>query len=124
MKQHIYSFEKLEVWSDIRNLINMIYKLTNKFPDSEKYGLINQMRRAAISVSSNLAEGASKTSAKDQANFYQMAYASLMELLSQTIVSTDLGIIDNEDLEKTRESIGVVSFKLNALRKAAIKRKN
>ncbi len=56
-KDHEYSFERLHVWSDIRAMIRFVYTLTNGFPDSEKLGLTNQMRRAAISVGSNLAEG-------------------------------------------------------------------
>ena len=67
---HEYSFEKLSLWTDIRALYKMIYSTTADYPDLEKYGLVNQIRRASISVGSNLAEGSSRTGAKDQAHFY------------------------------------------------------
>lgn len=66
---HIFAFEKLEVCKESRKLASDIYKLTQQYPDSEKYGLVSQMRRASISVCSNIAEGSSRTTAKDQANF-------------------------------------------------------
>ena len=122
MENHIYSFEKLEVWEDIRSLIKDVYILTGSLPDHEKFGIVNQMRRAAVSISSNLAEGSSRTSAKDQAHFYQFSYSSLMELLSQIIISNDLNYIESAELIRLRAKIEKVSFKLNALRKAAQKR--
>jgi four helix bundle protein len=85
-----YNFEKLEVWQNCRVLIKEIYLLTSTYPDSESFGLKSQMRRCAISISSNIAEGSGKTHKKNQANFYQIAYASALELLSQLIVSSDL----------------------------------
>ena len=118
MENHIYSFEKLDVWKDIRILIRDIYFTTDSFPDKEKFGIVNQMRRAAVSISSNLAEGSSRTSAKDQAHFYQISYSSLMEVLSQVIVSHDLDYISTPELTALRSQIEKVSFKLNALRKS------
>ena len=101
-------------------MTKLIYQVTISFPDSEKFGLINQMRRASVSVSSNIAEGSSRTSKKDQAHFYQIAYSSLMELLNQVIISTDLEFL-NEGLEsQVRNHIGKVSNKLNALRKSRL----
>ena len=64
-----YGFEKLQVWQDARQLVKIIYKLTAKYPSSEKFGLTNQMRRCAVSISSNLAEGTGRNSSKDQAHF-------------------------------------------------------
>jgi len=66
---YTYSFEKLEVWKLARELVKEIYRLTEKFPSEEKFGLIGQLRRASVSVSSNLAEGSSRKSAKEQAHF-------------------------------------------------------
>ena len=120
---HEYSFEKLSLWTDIRALNKMIYSTTADYPDSEKYGLVNQMRRASISVGSNLAEGSSRTGAKDQAHFYQIAYSSLLELLSQVIVSKDIEIIGSEKYFEIRELIQKVTYKLNSLRKSALNRK-
>lgn len=117
-----YSFEKLAVWTEIRVLIKNVYSITGNFHESEKFGLTNQMRRASISVGSNLAEGSSRTSAKDQAHFYQISYSSLMELLSQLIVSLDLEFISNENYKNTRLLIQNISMKLNSLRNNALKR--
>ena len=122
MELHEYAFEKLKVWEDIRELNSKIYLLTNNFPDNEKYGLVSQMRRSSISVGSNIAEGSSRTSAKDQSHFYQIAYSSLMELLSQLIVSYDLSFIEQEKYSNTRELIQKISFKINALRNPSLKR--
>lgn len=67
----IYSFEKLEVWQESRLLVKELYLVLQHFPENEKYGLISQIKRAVVSVSSNIAEGATRTSLKDQAHFYQ-----------------------------------------------------
>jgi four helix bundle protein len=63
-----YSFEKLEVWQDTRELTKVIYKITKQFPDEERFGITNQMRRAAVSVSSNTVEGSYRSSGKDKSN--------------------------------------------------------
>ena len=115
-----FSFEKLDVWQDSRALTKLMYEVTKSFPDSEKFGLINQMRRASVSVSSNIAVGSSRTSKKDQAHFYQIAYSSLMELLNQVIISRDLEFLNENHETQIRNSIGKVSNKLNALRKSRI----
>jgi four helix bundle protein len=78
------------------------------------------MRRASVSVSSNIAEGSSRTSIKDQAHFYQIAYSSLMELLNQVIISKDLEFINEDHETQIRIIIGKVSNKLNALRKSRL----
>jgi four helix bundle protein len=119
-EQYKFSFEKLDVWQDSRALTKLIYEVTKSFPDSEKFGLINQMRRASVSVSSNIAEGSSRTSKKDQAHFYQIAYSSLMELLNQIIISNDLEFLNEGNEVQIRNNIGKVSNKLNALRKSRL----
>ena len=113
---HIFAFEKLKVWEEIRILIKSIYSITKIFPKEEQFCLVNQMRRAVISVSSNLAEGSSRTSLKDQAHFYQLSYSSLMEVLSQLIVSNDLDYISEVEYKETRAKIESVSYLLNQLR--------
>ena len=112
-----YSFEKLEVWHDSRALTKMVYTITKGFPDDEKFGLTNQMRRAVISVSSNIVEGSYRTTGKDKSNFMTFAYSSLMELLNQTIASLDLNYINEEQYNELRSQIEKVSNKLNALTK-------
>jgi four helix bundle protein len=119
--KYSFSFEKLEVWQEARLLTKEIYIVTKEFPDNEKFGIINQMRRAAISVSSNIAEGSSRTSTKDQANFYQISYSSLMELLNQLIISNDLNMLSSEKLAETRIRIEKISRMLNSLRKTRLK---
>jgi len=95
-----FPFEKLEVWQLSRKFVGKIYSISKEWPDYEKFGLINQVRRAAISISSNLAEGTSRLSTIDQARFTQIAYSSLMEISNQLILANDLGYIDNELLEE------------------------
>ena len=111
----LYSFEKLGVWQEARSFSVSIYKITAKFPQEEKFGLVSQLRRGTISIASNIAEGSARTSHKDQANFYQIAYSSALEVLNQLIISCDLGFISNEDLVILRDKIESISFKLNSL---------
>ena len=118
----IFSFERLNVWQDSRSLAKEIYQDTKNFSDEEKFGLTNQMRRAAISVSSNIAEGTARTSQKDQAHFYQLAYSSLMELMNQIIISNDLGYISDEMVIDYRTKIEKVANMLNSLRKSRLNR--
>ena len=114
-----YSFEKLNVWEDIRTLIQFVYEETKKFPGDEKFGLVMQLRRAAISVSSNIAEGSSRMTAKDQAYFYNTSYSSLMEILSQIMVANDLGFLENESYEKNNRKNFTTK---NNLRKSVLNR--
>lgn len=117
-----YSFEKLETWTDARKLVKWIYEATSKFPPEEKFGLVLQLRRAAISVVSNLAEGSARVSAKDQAHFSQIAYSSLIEILNQLIIAQDLNFISQETLKDGRLRIDEISNKISALRKSQLSR--
>ncbi len=80
-----FSFEKLDVWKNSIDLTIAIYKLTDNFPVRENYNLVSQIRRACISVSSNIAEGNYRISNKDRGHFLTMAYGSLMEVINQSI---------------------------------------
>ena len=111
-----YSFEKLDVWQETRKLAVKIYRITREFPKDERFGLISQMRRAGISISSNIAEGTSRYSGKDQVRFYEIAYGSLMELLNQLIISCDLEFLKEVNLEVLRLDIDSISYKLTRLR--------
>jgi len=115
-----YGFEKLSVWQNSRNLVKQIYCHTKQLPSEEKFCLGSQMQRAVVSVSSNIAEGASRTGKKEQGHFYQTAYASLMEVLCQLILCLDLEYIDESSYNNIRESIDKVSYKINQLRNAAL----
>ena len=79
------------------NFRNLIYALVKTFPVEEKYALGDQMRRAVVSVTSNIAEGSGRQSLKDQAHFLELSYGSLMEVMSQLDLALDLNFIDNEN---------------------------
>jgi len=117
---HTYGFEKHAVWQEVHNFVKSICIMKKSFSKEEKYGLTDQLCRAAVSVSSNFAEGSSRTSSKDQSHFYQLAYSSLMEVLNQFILCFDLGDIVREDLLTMRASIGKISFQINQMRKSAL----
>ncbi len=115
-----FSFEKLTVWKDSKELIKHIYSITNLFPEEEKFSLTNQLRRASISVASNLAEGTSRITNKDKAHFTTLAFSSLMEVLNQLIISKELNFIKDEDYAELRKTIEKIANKLNALRKTQL----
>lgn len=119
---YLFPHEKLKVWQMAKGLAKNLYGLTRSFPDEEKFGLTNQMRRAAVSVMSNLAEGSGRTSSKDQAHFSQLAYGSLMELDSQFQLSVDLAFIDQAAYLDIRKDIETLSSGINALRTIQLKR--
>jgi len=110
-----FSFERLEVWNKSRLLTKKIYHVTNDYPDYEKFGLVSQLRRAVISICSNIAEGSSRRSKKDQAHFYNMAFSSLMETLNQIIISNDLDYLNTALLSEIRNDIHTISLMLNRL---------
>lgn len=111
-----YSFEKLECWQHARKLAVWTYRSTENFPEKEKYGLVSQMRRAAISVASNIAEGTSRKTAKDQAHFSTIAYGSTIELLNQLIITNDLDYISNQLYDQGRELVERQTVLISGLR--------
>jgi four helix bundle protein len=110
MYQH--SFEKLNVCQDSLGLIERIYQETKTFPEDEKFGLVSQIRRASISICSNIAEGTSRISTKDKSHFLTMAFSSTMELLSQLIISNRLHFLNDNVYMELRELTMKVSNKL------------
>ncbi|WP_158861638.1 four helix bundle protein [Lunatibacter salilacus] len=116
-----YGFEKLGVWQKSRELVKDIYLATNQFPSDEKFGLTSQLRRAIISVSSNIAEGSSRRGQKDQARFYEIAFGSLIEVLNQLILAQDLEYLDTNSVETIRPKIDDIGRMLNALRQSTYK---
>jgi four helix bundle protein len=117
-----YYFEKLDVWQKGRLLIKSIYKISQKLPNEEKFGIISQIRRAAISINCNIAEGVSRQTGKEQARFTEIAYGSLMEVLNLLILSQDLLFISDEEVIQLRPLIEEISNKLNSLRETQLKR--
>ena len=112
----MYAFEKMRAWQEARKLVREVYRLLDNFPTFETYALCDQIRRAIISVPSNLAEGSGRMSLKEQLHFYEIAYGSLMESYNQLIIATDLEYIDIEKLEGLQPQIDVVARSLNGLR--------
>jgi len=92
----MHRYKELTVWKLSREFCSYIYQATNSFPEKEKFGLISQLRRASISIPSNIAEGASRTSNKDFARFLEIAIGSAYEIETQILISKDLGFLSEE----------------------------
>lgn len=122
--EYKYSFEKLEVWNDARNLVKMIYLHTNNFPERERFGLSSQMQRAVVSIVSNIAEGVSRNSVKEKIRFVELAYGSLMELYCQLYVSVDLDYLTPDTFTLIKAEIDKIANKANALKRNFIKQLN
>lgn len=114
----VYSFEKLEAWQHARRLAVWTYKATAKFPEEEKFGLISQMRRAAIAIASNLAEGTSRITSKDQSHFSTISYSSTIELLNDLIISNNLLFLNETNYIKGRNLIEKQTYLISQLRKS------
>ncbi len=91
----MHNFRKLDIWLKSMDLVTEIYKLTNTFPNHERFGLISQMQRAAVSCPTNIAEGSAKSSAKDFARFLEIAQGSLLELETELLIAFNLNYIDS-----------------------------
>lgn len=117
----VFSFEKLIVWQKSKTLTVFIYQITKLFPDEEKFGLISQMRRCAISISSNLAEGSGRNQPKDKARFTEIAYGSALELLNQIIISKELDFLSESNYKTIREKLTEITAMLDGLRKSQLK---
>jgi four helix bundle protein len=92
----MFNFEKLEVWKKAIDFADVVYSITRYFPDQERFGLTAQMRRAAVSVSSNVAEGSSRISRADFARFIELATGSLFEVVSQARIGRKQGFLSEE----------------------------
>jgi four helix bundle protein len=88
----------LEVWKKALEFVTKIYKVTESFPDSEKFGLISQIRRSAVSIPSNISEGAARSSKKEFIQFLSIAQGSTSELETQLIISNRLGFLREENI--------------------------
>lgn len=93
-------FKNLIVYQKSKDLVMQVYALLKQFPDEERFALCGQIRRAAISISSNIAEGMARMSNKDQSHFLNIAYGSLMELYAQLDIAHDLGYINQNEYNK------------------------
>ena len=118
----LFSFEKLDVWKLSREFTKIVYKISKSFPEEEKFGLTSQIRRASVSITSNIAEGSARITGKEQARFSEISYGSLLEVLNQLIVAVDLEYISENELNNNRNLIEEMANKLNKLRQSQLNR--
>lgn len=118
----MFTFERLDVWKKAIELADDVYRLTRAFPDFERFGLASQMRRAVVSISSNIAEGASRSSAKENLRFIEIAYGSTMEIVSQTHIAQRQSFIPAEGARQLYQKADEIARMLSGLR-ASLKRK-
>ena len=111
-----YSFQKLNAWQEAKKLVVEVYHLLDCFPKFEKYALCDQIRRAIVSVPSNIAEGSGRMSIKEKIHFLEIAYGSLMETYNQLLIATDLAYITEESVQTIKPLIDNVAKMINGLR--------
>ena len=112
---HKYYFEKLDVWRKSNELSKQVYRLTQKLRTQDRYEIGSQIRRSAISISANIAEGVSRLSNKDKARFINLAYSSSWETLSHLILLYELELIKENEYLETRMKIELITRQLNSL---------
>lgn len=101
----MHNYKNLHIWQEGINLARKIYEVTATFPDNEKYGIVSQMTRAAVSIPSNIAEGAGRNSNKDFANFLSIAIGSIFELHTQMAICEQIGYINEETTKQLEQQI-------------------
>ncbi len=111
----IKKFSELQVWEEGHKLVLRIYLITKNFPKEELFGLTNQLRRAAVSITSNIAEGFSRHHTKERLQFYYQARGSLSEVGNLMIIAKDLGYIDKNEFDEVNERINKIGKLLNGL---------
>lgn len=116
--EKIRTFRDLYAWQEAHKFVLTVYALSKKFPKEELFALTSQLRRAAVSITSNLAEGFSRTSYKEKANFYSIALGSLTESQNQLIIALDLNYTAKMDFDNAWNQSVVVSKLINGLLKS------
>ena len=111
-----FRFEKLDVWQKAAEFAELVYRVTRRFPEDERFGLTNQMRRAAVSVSSNIAEGQSRSSSKEMIRFVEIAYGSLMETVSQSHIALRQQFLSEEQFGEIERLADDVARMLSGFR--------
>lgn len=114
----IRTWRELKVWQKAHKLVLLTYKLTARFPSEEKYGLTSQMRRAAVSIASNIVEGFKRRTVRDSLNFYNTADASLEELKYQYLLACDLSYLSKENRDSANQVMDEVGMMLYAWAKS------
>lgn len=97
----VETYQDLEVWKQAKSLVQHIYKLTRSFPKEEQFGLVNQLRRAAVSIPSNIAEGCGRNHFKDSIQLFFISRGSLYEVETQILIAADLKYISKEEMDQT-----------------------
>jgi len=118
-KEKIKSFTDLNAWKEGHKLVLMIYSTTKGFPKEEQFGLVGQIKRAAVSITSNLAEGFSRLSYKDKVHFYSMALGSLTETQNQILIARDVKYVDEATFRAVADQMVVCSKLINGLIKSS-----
>jgi four helix bundle protein len=113
-----FTFRKLKVYQLSKELVIMVYSYLKYFPKEEQYALCDQIRRAVVSVPSNIAEGMSRISKKERLHFLEISYGSLMETLCQIEISTELKFISYDDLQNVETKTAEISRMLSGLHSA------
>lgn len=116
MKEKKYDYKELDVYKESKRLVTMVYALLKKFPKEEQYALCDQLRRAVISVPSNVAEGLGRYSAKEQVHFIEIAYGSLREVDCQLEIACDLNYISDDDIREVQSQITRTGALLSGVR--------
>lgn len=111
----LFGYRKLIAYQKAKDVVKRTYKVIKKFPSEERYALSDQLRRASLSITSNIAEGVNRYSVKDKAHFIEMAYGSLMEVSSQFEIAEELGYITTEERMSMDELIREVARLLSGL---------
>ena len=115
---HEYSFEKLNLYNNSRKLTVIIYSLLDKFPKKEEFALSNQIRRAIISVPSNIVEQSGRSSFKEKIRFLEIAYSSLMEVYCQLQLAVDLNYITSSEFDNLKPMFHLISAQISGLRRS------
>ena len=115
----IQSFTDLNAWREGHELVLSIYKITKVFPNEERYGLTDQMRRCTVSITSNIAEGFSRRTNKEKAQFFYMALGSVTELQNQLLIAKDINYIEKNKFKEIAEQTVTVSKLINGLIKSS-----
>ena len=112
----MFNFERLESWHRAVDFADLVYRSTREFPRDEMFGLAMQMRRAAVSISSNLAEGSSRSSRADFARFTEIATGSLFEVVSQSVIAKRQGYLSESDYLRSYQDAERLGKMLSGLR--------
>ena len=114
----MFNFEKLEVWKKSIDFADFVYSITRAFPDEERFGLTSQMRRAAVSISSNIAEGTSRHTKDDYARFLEIAAGSVFEVVSQSFIAQKQNYLSDQDHQCIYSAAEEQSRMLSGLRRS------